>query len=249
MTTIAVGDIAPIRHGEAMTLAAAEYGRFTDLLVGLGPDDWARPTVCRPWDVRTLATHVLGSAEAAASMRENIGQKKEAGPVMKELGLTHIADAANEVQVRRRADLSPAQVVDRWVAIVPRALRGRQRFPRFLRPVPIRFPEPVGWRTMGYLWDVAFTRRTWMHRIDIARAIGTEPVLTPDHDGRLIADMVADWTATHGRAFSLRLTGPAGTTFVNGTGGEAMEIDAVEWIWTISGRARGTGLLARALAL
>lgn len=48
MTSIAVGDIAPVRHGEAMSLAAAEYGRFTDLLVGLSPDDWARPTACEP---------------------------------------------------------------------------------------------------------------------------------------------------------------------------------------------------------
>jgi len=249
MTTITVGDIAPIRHDEAMRLAAAEYGRFTDVLVGLGPDDWTRPTVCGPWDVRALATHVLGSAEAAASMRENIRQKKAAGPIMKALGVAHIADAANEVQVRERADLSPAQVRDRWVEIVPRALRGRRRFPRFLRPVPIRFPEPVGWRTMAYLWDIAFTRQTWMHRIDIARATAREPVLTPDHDGRLIADMVADWTATHGRAFSLYLTGPAGATFVHGTGGEEVEIDAIEWIWTISGRSPGTGLLTSALAL
>jgi len=102
---------------------------------------------------------------------------------------------------------------------------------------------------MAYLWDIAFTRQTWMHRIDIARATASEPVLTPGHDGRLIADMVADWTATHGRAFSLRLTGPAGATFVHGTGGEEVEIDAIEWIWSISGRSPGTGLLTSALAL
>jgi len=42
---------------------------------------------------------------------------------------------------------------------------------------------------------------------------------------------------------------PVAAVFVNGTPGEAVEIDAVEWIWTISGRSPGTGLLAGALAL
>ncbi|MCA1683888.1 MAG: maleylpyruvate isomerase N-terminal domain-containing protein, partial [Actinobacteria bacterium] len=76
-----MGDIPPLCHPEAMGLAT-EYCRVTNLLVGLGPGDWALPTVCGRWDVRQLATHVLGSAEAAASMREDIRQKKAAGPVI-----------------------------------------------------------------------------------------------------------------------------------------------------------------------
>ncbi len=247
--TTRVSEIPPIGHAEAMDLAAAEYGRFSELLASLGADDWTKPTVCTPWDVRALATHVLGSAEAAASMRENIAQKKAAGPVMKELGFHHIVDGVNEVQVRERAEMSPAEVVEHWGAVVPRAIRGRQRFPRILRPLPIRFPEPVGRRTMAYLWDIAFTRQTWMHRVDIARATGTEPVLTPDRDGRLIADMVADWATTHHQPFTLRLTGLAGGTFVNGDSDDELVVDVVEWIWTISGRAPGAGLLANALAL
>jgi hypothetical protein len=34
--------------------------------------------------------------------------------------------------------------------------------------------------------------------------------LTAADDGRLIADMVADWASTHHQAFALHLTGPAG---------------------------------------
>lgn len=249
MTTTRVADVPPIRHAEAMALAATEYGRIGDLLAGLDADDWTRPTVCGAWDVRALATHVLGSAEAAASMRENVHQKKLAGPVLTELGLDHIVDGVNEIQVRERAHLAPAEVIERWIDVVPRAIRGRQRFPRILRPLPIKFPEPVGRRTMAYLWDIAFTRQTWMHRIDIARATGREPVLTPDHDGRLVEDMVAEWATIHGHRFSLRLTGPVGASFVNGDGGEELTIDAVEWIWTVSGRAPGRGMLSRALAL
>lgn len=148
-----------------------------------------------------------------------------------------------------RARLAPAEVVQRWGAAAPRALRGRRRFPRVLRPVPIRFPEPTGRRTLAYLWDIAFTRQTWMHRIDIAWASGRQPVLTPGHDGRLVADMVGEWSSIPGHPFTLRLTGPAGGSFVNGDGGEELDIDAVDWIWTVSGRATAEGLLAKGLAL
>ena len=48
----------------------------------------------------------------------------------------------------------------------------------------------------------------WAHRIDIAYAIATEPV----HDGGILADTVAEWSATHGEPFTLVLDGPAGGT-------------------------------------
>src|SRR5262249_29727160 len=64
--------------------------------------------------------------------------------------------------------------------------------------------------TAGYLFDVIHTRDPWMHRIDICRAIGREPVLSVGHDGRILADVVADWASRHGRPFTLTLTGPAG---------------------------------------
>ena len=31
-----------------------------DLLAELQPDEWTRPTVCRGWDVRDVALHILG---------------------------------------------------------------------------------------------------------------------------------------------------------------------------------------------
>jgi hypothetical protein len=100
----------------------------------------------------------------------------------------------------------------------------------------------------SYLMDVVFTRDTWMHRIDVCRAVGLVPVLTPDHEGRLIEDMVAEWARIHGIDFTLRLEGPAGGTFVSGKG-EELTIDAVEWIWIVSGRGTGTGLLEKELPL
>ncbi len=63
---------------------------------------------------------------------------------------------------------------------------------------------------MGYLLDVILTRDPWMHRVDIARATGRDLVLTPEHDGRIVADVVAEWARRHGQPFTLTLTGPAG---------------------------------------
>lgn len=249
LTTTNVRDIPPIRHDEAMALAETEYQRFTTLLRGLAPGDWNASTVCDHWDVRAIAAHVLGAAEACASIGENIHQMRLGHRVQRQLGLGHIVHGANEVQVRERADLNPTELIDRWARAVPAALSGRRRFPPFLRPVRIGFEAPLGRRPLAYLMDIVYTRDVWMHRIDVWRATGHQAALTAGHDGRLIADMVADWAATHHHPFTLRLTGPAGGSYTNGNDGPAVDIDATDWAWTVSGRARGSGLLANALPL
>jgi uncharacterized protein (TIGR03083 family) len=249
LTTTAVRDIPPIRHDEAMDLAAAEYQHFSALLHDLAPGDWNTPTVCDRWDVQAIAAHVLGAAEACASIRENAHQMRLGRQVQRQLGLGHIVHGANEVQIRDRAALDPAGLISRWEDAVPRALLGRRRFPPFLRAVRIGFEAPLGKRTLGYLMDIVYTRDVWMHRIDICRATGRQPVLTAGHDGRLIADMVADWAATNHHRFALHLTGPAGGSYATGSDGPTVEIDAIEWAWTVSGRAPGTGLLANPLPL
>jgi hypothetical protein len=84
-----------------------------------------------------------------------------------------------------------------------------------------------------------------MHRLDLARATDREPMLTPGHDGVLVADVVAEWAQRHGRPHRLRLTGPAGGEWASPEGGEEIELDAVEFCRLVSGRGRGAGLLAQ----
>lgn len=98
--------------------------------------------------------------------------------------------------------------------------------------------------TFGFLVDVVLTRDPWMHRLDIARAANREPELTPDHDGHLVADVVAEWAARHGSPYTLRLTGPAGGSWSSGDGGPDLELDATEFCRLLSGRGTATGLLA-----
>jgi len=104
--------------------------------------------------------------------------------------------------------------------------------------------------TLGYLVDVIYLRDLWMHRVDLYRALGRPLVVDPDHDGRIVADVVAEWARRHGRPFLLTLTGPAGGTFAGGRGDERNEadtprftLDAVEFCRTLAGRAPATGLL------
>jgi hypothetical protein len=70
-------------------------------------------------------------------------------------------------------------------------------------------------------------------------------VLTADHDGVLVADIVAEWAARHGEACTLTLHGVAGGQWEFGSGvGPHLELDAVDFCLTLSGRATTTGLLA-----
>ncbi len=90
-----------------------------------------------------------------------------------------------------------------------------------------------------FLSDVILTRDPWMHRMDIARAVDRPPVLTAEHDGVLVDDVVAEWARRHDAAYQLTLTGPAGGTWSHGRDGEAIEMDAIDFCRVLSGRRAG----------
>jgi hypothetical protein len=73
--------------------------------------------------------------------------------------------------------------------------------------------------------------------------------LTAAHDGRIVADIVAEWADIHGQPFELVLSGPAGGTFTQGAGGDCVEIDALDFVRTLSGRLPGVGVLSHPLPL
>ena len=113
----------------------------------------------------------------------------------------------------------------------------------------LNLPAPVGRQSVSYLFDVGFTRDVWMHRIDLTRATGRTLDLDSEHDGRLVADIVAEWAGTHGEPFTLSLGGPAGGQFRSGTGGEHVEMDAAEFCRILAERGEGTGILRHHLPL
>jgi uncharacterized protein (TIGR03083 family) len=242
MTTTRVEELLPIDHAEAMTLAATENARLVDLLRSLDDHDWSKPTDCDLWDVRALAGHVLGAVEGFSSFGRFLRLMVAA---QRAKGDGPMVDGMTAAQVRANAGLSVPELLDRITSAAPAQVRGRSTK---LRPVRhARLKQEVGdevetWKGT-YLLDIILTRDGWMHRVDIARATGREVVLTAEHDGRIVADVVAEWARRHGRPFTLTLDGPAGGTFRSGDGGEEFHLDAVEFCRTLSGRNRGTGLL------
>ena len=244
-----VADVPPIGRAEATVLATTEYGRFADLLRALPPDAWDLPTDCTRWSVKDVAAHIVGETEAFASLRELVHQWRPAARVAHEIGSAEIIDGVNEVQVRDRRTAPPAELVARLVAATPGAIRTRARLPRPVRALRVvAFPPPLHRQTIGYLVDRVITREVWMHRVDIARAADMDLVLTAGHDGRIVADVVADWAGTHPDPFLLTLTGPAGGTYRRGEA-PAVTVDAVDFVRIVSGRDRGEGVLTRPLPL
>lgn len=253
MTTnvaVDVTTITRIDHAEAMTLATTEADKVSLALAALRPDDWSKPTDCTRWNVHQLVAHVVGSAAGQASPREFFRQVRAGKPLVCEIGAEYWWDGMNEIHVRERADHTPEQLSGEWAEVSPRALAARRSLPRFVAALPVlALPAPVGRQPLRYLFDVGFTRDAWMHRIDLAVASGTPLDIDEMHDGRLVADLVAEWATTHDEQFSLHLTGPAGATFTRGQDGEVVNIDAVDFARTLAGRLPGSGVLRHPLPL
>lgn len=253
-TTHDVQDVPRIRHREAMGIAAVENARLGELLAALDAAAWTLPTDCTGWDVRALVVHLVASAEAQASPVEFLRQVRAGRPLTAQIGGSHWVDGLNEAQLRARADLPAAALPARWADTSAAALTSRRRMPAPVRALPLlplgeALGTDLGWKPVGYLFGIGFTRDVWMHRVDLSRATGRPLVLTAGHDGRIVADIVAEWATLHSDPFTLRLSGPAGGMFRRGPSGEVVEIDAVEYCRVLSGRAEATGVLQHRLPL
>jgi uncharacterized protein (TIGR03083 family) len=247
MTTTTRAEAIPaITRAEAQALAQTEYARLADQLRSLEPEEWGKPTDCPGWDVRAVAGHSAGMLATFTGYRTLMREMSAASKAAKRSD-GPMVDALTAKQVADHAHLSKHELIATIDELGPRAARWRTSRPAPFRMMPMK--ETVDgreetWR-MGYLLHLILTRDPWMHRVDIARAAGRDLVLTPEHDGRIVADVVAEWARRHGRPFTLDLTGPAGGTFTSGHDGEALTLDAVDFCRALSGRSPRPGLLTQ----
>jgi hypothetical protein len=151
------------------------------------------------------------------------------------------------IQVEAVAGLDTPALLAQMRRDADRAAAGRARPPAPVARL-VRFPVDLGaiketW-TLDFLLGTILTRDTWLHRVaDLARAVDRTPVLDDEHDGRIVADVAAEWARRHGEAVDLHLTGPAGGHFSAGTvtaDTPRLELDAVEFCRMMSGRAAPT---------
>ena len=225
-------------HREAPRLLRAEYARFLALLRSLDDADWSRPTDCTRWDVRTVAAHVVTWAETMTIPQLLSVQWR--GKRLASDGEGEI-NGMNEVLVRESENATGPYLAARLQRVVPRSVAARASLPPPMRRVAVGLTGATV--KLGFINDHIYTRDTWIHRVDISRATAKPMLLTPDHDGRIVEDIVADWAQRHGQPYRLVLDGPAGGDFSAGSGGEEQRLDAVEFCRLVSGRGSASGLL------
>lgn len=238
-----VDAITALTEDEIWRLARTEYSRMYALLRSLDAADWSRSTDCTAWTVRHMLAHLVGASEGFANPLELLHQYGTGRRLIRQgrADGSQPVDGANAVQVAERADATAADLIDRYGAVIEPVIRWRRR----LRHLPLRMDDAGGRFTLRQLFEVILTRDTWMHRVDITRSTKRRFEITPEHDGRIVADAVRDWAGRHRHPFSLRLTGPAGGRYRSDReGAEVVELDAVEFLRVLSGRGVGDGLLA-----
>ncbi|HEY3529444.1 MAG TPA: maleylpyruvate isomerase family mycothiol-dependent enzyme [Nocardioides sp.] len=237
------------RHTDAEHVAEAAYRQLDDLLRTLDDRDWTAPTACPGWSVSDMVGHLIGAARGNATLREYTRQQLWGLRHRHEFGGNPL-DAVNALHVREHAHLPASRRADVLRALVPDAIRGRLRLSAWVGRVSIPIssggsaaagmPRTVN---LGRLLDVVYTRDVWMHTMDIAEAVGRDLPFTSAVNGRLVQDVVVDWVQRHGRPVELVLTGPAGGRYRWGSDGTVIDLDAMVFCRTLSGRVQGDGLL------
>ena len=230
----------------AMRLAAAEYDKVATFLDTLTPEQWSAQTDCPPWDVRDMVGHMLGMMQMAASVPETVRQSVTSLRRGKKQGILTI-DAMTALQIEKNAGFTTAELVEQVRRVGPKAAKGRRRTPAFIRNRTMPELQDVAGQkepwTFGFLLDIILTRDPFMHRTDIAAAIGVDLDVSAEHEGVLVDDVVNEWAGRHDEAYSLDLTGPAGGRWRRGDA-ETVTMDALEFCRVVSGRGSGAGPLA-----
>jgi uncharacterized protein (TIGR03083 family) len=103
--------------GGVLDVAASlgpERAVLLDLLQGLAPDDWHRPTECPAWNVKGIALHILGDDLSLLTRQRDASTdsltlyaEHHAG-----LGFRELLDGFNEEWVATARFFSPALVID-----------------------------------------------------------------------------------------------------------------------------------------
>lgn len=244
--------IPALTHREAQGMAAEELRRFQALIESLSAEDWERETACTLWTVKDIvahqAGHVVGFISLGAFMRQL--SPPVLSPYLRK-GMSML-DAWNQGQVDARRGHSPAQLIAELRGAAEASLKGRDRIPGFVRGPVLPMPGLDQPRSMGYVFDLIYTRDMWMHRMDICDAVGRIMPMDGGHDRRTVALIVRDLAqkarrGLNGRAAVLVLTGPAGGSYHIGAEAEpsaTLTLDIPTFCLLTSGRIKAASVLS-----
>ncbi|WP_146070262.1 maleylpyruvate isomerase family mycothiol-dependent enzyme [Arthrobacter sp. GMC3] len=217
-----------------------------DLFDTFEGQDWERPTDCAGWNVRDMASHLLGAQEDLMSVPGVLGRRWTGRRRYPGLSLL---DAANQVQIDSHASESTAELARSYRANIPKVARYVSRFPRMLSGISVdktMAPRNSPLR-LGYLYNVIYLRDAWMHGIDLARATGVpRPACGVEAMvvGQIMDDAAYQWGAEAGP--EVVLSGEISGTWQLGRPGQPARVTAagLDLCRRLSGRRPETEVMA-----
>ena len=208
-------------------LFAGQQAAFIDLLRGLDGGDWTRPTVCPGWNVKDVATHVLGDHLGRLSMlrddfRALRPHSDEPFPAFIDRINDEWVTASRRLSPRLLVDLLSSagdEVVEFWQTVDLEALGG---------PVTWAGPEPAP------VWlDAArdFTEY-WTHHQQICDATGQAGLTSPGYAGpvidtfmRALPHTLRNVSAPERTTLQVTVTGPGGGAWTCTRTGDGWALD------------------------
>ena len=234
LTVTRLEELQKPTHREWLELGLQIDAGLVATLRSLTDEEWSTPTECHPWTVKDVVAHLIGWDEATVSPIE-LGRQAVAGwKTRKEHGNSWL-DATNQYQVDSHSSASPAEVLARFEGLIPRYHKIRSRFGLTTGIFPMKEPFSGTWVPMRFMFDTIFVRDHFMHHLDICRALGRE-VPVGDAEKRVAHDAFREWSDKAKASVTLDLSGPAGGTFVRGSGETRIRGDALNLCRVLAGR-------------
>ncbi|HWZ42406.1 MAG TPA: maleylpyruvate isomerase family mycothiol-dependent enzyme [Candidatus Saccharimonadales bacterium] len=196
------------------------HERLMELLRGLSPEDWRKPTVCRDWSVQDIVAHMLDTQVRILSRgRDAAPLPASAGPITSYSGLVEFLNHLNAQWVEATRRISPRLLME-FLALV-----GPQLAAYFASL------DPQGPALFGVAWageevsanwfDIGRNyTEYWHHQEQIRNAVGAagltgrewlHPVLALFM--RALPHTYRDLRAPAGTAITVTITGEAGGTW------------------------------------
>jgi len=180
---IAVGGLGPLLDD-----LAAEQHELLDLVRGISPDDWLRPTPARGWDVRDTISHLADTDEMAIATATgapgSLNARSEASASGEDVTFHGVLHG------RRRS----GRAVSEWFEQSTTALHEM-----FLGLDPgVRVPWGIGMRAASLV--TARMMETWAHGLDVHAALAADTCDT-DRLGHIA------WLATRALPYAYTVAG------------------------------------------
>ena len=199
-------------------LFMVERARLRELLAGLGPADWDRPSPCPGWTVLGLCSHLVGD-DLGFLARHRDGHYGTPGPDdASESEFIAWLDNLQDEWVRAARRLSPRIVADllEWAGPqVAEAMRGED---------PRARTADVSWAGTGpvpaWLNHVRELSEYWIHRQQLLQAVGRPSDLRADLAGPVLDGLrwaypfrLAEAVAQPGDSVTISIVGPVTVTW------------------------------------